>query len=1125
MMMKKILYIIFILLLNSCYTDYKEIDIKKDNKVEIILNLNVPEQQRTRAQLSNADETSISNIRVFVFDANDKFKYEAKIASSVTPTTSTDPLYQGKGSLKVRLIKSTGDEKYKIVVIANIASDDDVPTLTVGASTYENLRDGLKFKSIQDYSARKLPMWGENTIKIEENKAISLDMLRALARVDVGLDFDAYPSDNAKGLGNSFSLKTVDVYNVNEKGYYIPASANITSNAATNPTIPTGLGTAKTYTYGDDATATNSIVRDIYISESNNKGQTDESKKTYIVIGGNYAESTDITYYRLDFIGADGTEVLDVLRNYRYRFDIKKIGGSGYATKPEAASNSNINKIDAVLSVWDESQGNPTARGSSRMVKYHQSYMLGIDTDKFTLFKEQGSEGSIMARTNWNDGWTAKVTEGGDWLKITAKTGSTNVDTALKFKTTSENTTGSSRIGKIRVSAGALLFWDIEVTQGITPEVRLEILDEDTNEPISFFEVASTGIDMNSPKKIKLRWIPSDVNAVIKSQTAINADGSNKSNFTLAPEVKSINGRYAEQIYNLTAANLNAPFDEKNLNVEFMLEKDGVLEEKTLLIHQQNYNVLVYDDISTDVNTQLTTKLPNANDTKRYFMDGRDATIRIFANTPYRLEMIKNTSVMPNAPTEAKVIKDYATSTHLGQDGKLDIPNFSNGGGERVILKTIDDIKKTAGQSLLGYAKFKITSIENKFIPKEFNVIFRSGKIQKDANSFIVKMLPLDAPTELVNTLAKDAIPILIPLKRLVDAGRLTTEVLNQLISSGELKPKIYWSGSYTPGHNIIDEMEVVRSTTTETSYLSIKPGKSQGNAVVGVKQAEVAGALWSWHIWKLDNDQRAIGSDINTPIKGGFMDRNLGAIYYGEKGGSWACGLYYQWGRKDPFVSHHSYGSVIQDKSTVYYNDNYADDSNNMSARSFGHTEDYPYKNNQAQSLETAIKNPHILYYNNSDWYSPGDGNLWREDEKTIYDPCPYGWKVPSETQLSVLKDASRRKGTPTKGHQFTDYGFWPYSGYINDQNGKFQGYNRSGSFTSGDGEYLSSKSSTTTTIIGDIYHKATVFYLYKFWKAYHYGNITEEYGRARAMSVRCVRYEAESNTSSLDTSNGNDY
>lgn len=1119
MMMKKILYIIFILLLNSCYTDYKEIDVKKDNKVEIILNLNVPEQQRTRVQLSNADETSISNIRVFVFDANDKFKYEAKIASSVTSTTPTAPLYQGKGSLKVRLIKSTGNEKYKIVVIANIASDDDVPTLTAGASTYENLRTGLKFKSIQDYSTRKLPMWGENTIKIEENTAISLDMLRALARVDVGLNFDTYPSENAKGLGNSFSLKTVDVYNINEKGYYIPASANITSNVATNPSIPTGLGTAKTYTYGNDATATNSIVRDIYISESDNKGQTDDSKKTYIVIGGNYAGSTDITYYRLDFIGADGMEVLDVLRNYRYRFDIKKIGGSGYATKTEAASNRSINsKIDVVLSVWDESQGNPTARGSSRMVKYYQSYMLGIDTDKFTLFKEQGSEGSIMARTNWDAGWTAEVTEGGDWLEITTNTGSKNVDTALKFKTKSENTTGSPRVGKIRVSAGGLLFWDIEVTQGITPEVRLEILDGDTNEPISFFEVASTGIDVNSPKKIKLRWIPSDVNAVIKSQTVINADGYNTSNFTLTPETKSINDRYAEQIYNLTAGYVSDAFDEKNLNVEFMVEKDGVLDEKTLVLHQQNYNVVVYDDISKNVNIRLNSNLPNANDTKRYFMDGRNATIKIFANTPYKLEMIENKSVMPDAPAGAKVIEDYATSTHVGQDGKWGIPNFSNGGGERVILQTIDDIKST-GQSLLGYAKFRVTSIENKFTPVEFNVIFRSGKIQNDANSFIVKMLPPNTSSELVNILAKDAIPILIPLKRLVDAGRLTTDGLNQLITSGELKPKIYWSGSHIPEHNIIDEMEVVRSKTTQTSYLSLKPGKSQGNAVIGVKKAGVEGALWSWHIWKLDNEPNAIGHDINEPIGGGFMDRNLGAIYYGENGGAWACGLYYQWGRKDPFVSHHSY-NTSSNKSTVYYNGNYVDDSNNMSASSFEQDGEYPYKNNQAQSLETAIKNPHILYYNNSDWYSPGDGNLWREDEKTIYDPCPYGWKVPSETQLRVLKLAEYRDGNPTKGRQFTNYGFWPYSGYINDGNGKFAGYNGDR-----DGEYLSSKSFTISSL-GTIYHKATVFDFAKSFLNWgiKYGDITD-YGRARAMSVRCVRYEAESNTSSLDTSNGNDY
>jgi hypothetical protein len=81
------------------------------------------------------------------------------------------------------------------------------------------------------------------------------------------------------------------------------------------------------------------------------------------------------------------------------------------------------------------------------------------------------------------------------------------------------------------------------------------------------------------------------------------------------------------------------------------------------------------------------------------------------------------------------------------------------------------------------------------------------------------------------------------------------------------------------------------------------------------------------------------------------------------------AYGLYYQWGRKDPIVS---IGTIVP--------------SDAIQLRQF---------EEQGNSIEFTINNPTIVV-DDINWN--GDNTLWGI-KKTIYDPCPYGWRVAEPT------------------------------------------------------------------------------------------------------------------------------
>ena len=162
-----------------------------------------------------------------------------------------------------------------------------------------------------------------------------------------------------------------------------------------------------------------------------------------------------------------------------------------------------------------------------------------------------------------------------------------------------------------------------------------------------------------------------------------------------------------------------------------------------------------------------------------------------------------------------------------------------------------------------------------------------------------------------------------------------------------------------------------------------------EGNAVIAAKDASGT-ILWSWHIWLTDQP----ASQVYYNNAGTMMDRNLGATS-AVPGDVGALGLLYQWGRKDPFLASSSshYDDAVLAESTI----------------------DWP-RYAYSSSIEYSIENPTTFISGNDtnyDWYysSSSTDNTFRwttsKKAKSIYDPCPPGWRVPDGGTAGVWAKA----------------------------------------------------------------------------------------------------------------------
>jgi len=265
------------------------------------------------------------------------------------------------------------------------------------------------------------------------------------------------------------------------------------------------------------------------------------------------------------------------------------------------------------------------------------------------------------------------------------------------------------------------------------------------------------------------------------------------------------------------------------------------------------------------------------------------------------------------------------------------------------------------------------------------------------------------------------------------------------------------------------------------------------GNAVIAAKDAS-GSILWSWHIWVCEGYNPAATAQEYYNNAGTMMDRNLGATS-ATPGYVEALGLLYQWGRKDPFLASREiwYGSGSGSPAMCTVN--------------------WPSpvsSNSSTGTIAYAVKNPTTFIeenFKNYDWYYTGnsstDNTRW-QSTKTIYDPCPPGWKVPTGSIIGVWSKAAGTSGEFSYTGEFTNKGldfsgkfgssstiWYPASGCLSSDDGSLGGVGKFGYWWS--------------CTPNDKYAYSLYLYIYLSSSGYVYPS--DRYYRANGLSVRCLQ------------------
>lgn len=289
-----------------------------------------------------------------------------------------------------------------------------------------------------------------------------------------------------------------------------------------------------------------------------------------------------------------------------------------------------------------------------------------------------------------------------------------------------------------------------------------------------------------------------------------------------------------------------------------------------------------------------------------------------------------------------------------------------------------------------------------------------------------------------------------IPVRRIYDFWNVTDgyeKVSGNALDAGSFGWQVEILRSTVELVEDVNFKWIKRNGTDYTDYFefAITAGM-EGNFILGVHRFTDAGRtllddvfLWSWHMWVTDYNPSAtlslltpevdgdgneagyvydvLGGQVNRfsgaiwktggALEGQFMmDRNLGALSQTERHGPGT--MYYQSGRKDPFMYASSMNQAPTKGINIYNRYNYALEFQYRTQAQLTET------GNMTDLVRYAVYHPD-MYILMADWTNQDtdiDGNLYRRAmnwcdtklgigntanlrAKSIFDPCPPGWRV----------------------------------------------------------------------------------------------------------------------------------
>lgn len=370
----------------------------------------------------------------------------------------------------------------------------------------------------------------------------------------------------------------------------------------------------------------------------------------------------------------------------------------------------------------------------------------------------------------------------------------------------------------------------------------------------------------------------------------------------------------------------------------------------------------------------------------------------------------------------------------------IEISGYTTGanGGEEIGYRIYPGNDVTNNYNIIRNTKYEITTTLKNISSSDQRI-----RIHERPNCYIV------APGASVN----------IPAKHANDSPEIGVQIPDV---AGTWTPVVYWQTA-------AGLVTVARTAGDGYFTVTAPDAAAEGNALVAIKDGD-GNILWSWHIW-------VMAADINRPDSWfasnscNFMDRNLGAtdpgnsLTTGFKSYATSAGLLYQWGRKDPFTLcvstldgktpinlYNAAGTAFLPNATYY---------SGLTVTQAYASDPYTYCLNIAnygydKGLAASIKYPALYMLN---WYgstavsnnsaATNGSDSWGGEygqPKSVYDPCPEGWRVPSYKRTSSSAASTLYGGSLvyTSANQITAsttafnsiyisgrYWYFPYCGY----------------------------------------------------------------------------------------------
>lgn len=315
------------------------------------------------------------------------------------------------------------------------------------------------------------------------------------------------------------------------------------------------------------------------------------------------------------------------------------------------------------------------------------------------------------------------------------------------------------------------------------------------------------------------------------------------------------------------------------------------------------------------------------------------------------------------------------------------------------------------------------------------------------------------APNSYIFDPGQDSEGLLIPVRKAYAMWTDDKYIKGTGIPSGKITADVLWEdvhGLIKSGSKY--SLEILDSDQNAKIKVPVNKTK-KGNAVIAFRVN--GDIYWSWHIWvtddptngsvykSFDNISRMKTDGTVEPVPDAdwqWMDRNLGALSSSITSSDWnrSGGLLYQWGRKDPIPPLVTRGNDFYEVSGSIGRIRHRGAKNFTGASNIDNLTKYlPLASADViNNIRLAVKNPLSLiyvnkddnsgqaYYNNNpnlpvNWFGRLAGlpdnrlselNLWSDNsqgiismgynnddsaqpyrDKSSYDPCPNGWRIPS--------------------------------------------------------------------------------------------------------------------------------